>query len=352
MFLGGLDTINTDLKLLNALFSLITSGKPSRLKIVHSRSLSAKSSKVEKAIYRLVQLGIISDWTVQDFYRGVFEVEVCEYSDKSVLDALERCVRNYDQEFAVENIINSPEGYYVHLVDLKKQNKLTEIQFYFVTLLLWSYEHFAYNRRQSLKNVYEQCYALSSGELTREEFKLSLESYFKFNNSSYQLQHIADHPQECNKWFEVFYELDGDKLTDNLIDESKQIELKDQLSRFLESYMSNPGLDFISGFLRLSLGEFDDSDGRNRLNTSLQKVKMYEETIQNEVIHNIISISMMLEQPQKYQLAESIGEVFKDLNTMKLLNDGLNDDYSLAVLSESESSKLIAATHKLRSLEW
>ena len=50
-------------------------------------------------------------------------------------------------------------------------------------------------------------------------------------------------------------------------------KLRDRLSRFLESYHHSVGLDFISGFVRLYLNDFEDSDGKQRFEDALSRLK-------------------------------------------------------------------------------
>ncbi len=74
-------------------------------------------------------------------------------------------------------------------------------------LLQWSYDKFGTNRRESLKNVYENCLKYDDTNEGKESFKRSLEAYFKFTEATYILQHIAENNnKDITKWFEVFYD--------------------------------------------------------------------------------------------------------------------------------------------------
>ena len=59
------------------------------------------------------------------------------------------------------------------------------------------------------------------------------------------------------------------------------------LSRVLESYEYNTGLDFISGVLRLLIDDFGNADGKDRFETSFKQIMKYE--IQIYLLQTIFS---------------------------------------------------------------
>ena len=219
-------------------------------------------------------------------------------------------------------------------------------------LLLWSYEHFAYNRRQSLKNVYDNCTSLANGNISEKDFKQTLENYFKFNESSYVLQHIADNPNDSEKWFEVFYRLiDGD-LQDELIDQEKQIQMKDQLSRFLESYMQNTGLNFISGILRLLLNDYNDPDGQSRFENALMKIKIYDESIRDNIFDELIKIANSFTMDQKNLLVRSVDNVFDDSTVLHKFSTTLEDEYSMSIILLGQVKRLKTINKHIKENLW
>ncbi len=349
MFLNGLDTINDDFKLIKLLYKTYYDPDGDVIQIVDSRSLYSEKGKVQKAIYRLVQIGIVSDWTVENFYNGTYEVEFVHHNEKIVKSALEETIHKYDSDFSISNLLMNPTGRFQILVERRLNHQLSELHFYFVILLLWSYEHFAYNRRQSLKNVYEQCLSLSNGDMTKDEFKNTLENYFRFNESSYLLQHIADNPHEFERWFDVFYVAKKDIISETLLSTSDLNAVKDQLSRFLESYMSNVGLNFISGVIRLILNDFDDPDGKNRLVSSLTAIKDYSSRDRLIIVEKLLEIiKPQLTIHSKNELTMTLHQIFDDYNILELLNKHLNDEFSLSILLEHKVNKIKRLTSLMR----
>lgn len=349
MFTNSLDTLNDEFSLMKNLYTQYYSSDALN-QLVLSTSLNTTKAKVEKAIYRLSQLGIVVDWTIEDFFRGKFEVEFKEHDKKDVQETMIKTIEKYDKDFSIDQL--RAEGSKRYHITFSQEVKLAEIEIYFVDLLLWSYEHFAYNRRQSLKNVYDNCTSLARGKTTEVNFKQTLENYFKFNESSYVLQHIADNPNDYTKWFEVFYKIVDGNPQDILIDKSKQIQTKDQLSRFLESYMQNVGLDFISGILRLLLNDYNNPDGQARFENALKKIKDNDNVYKGNVIGKIIKLASYFEMKQKNLLVRSIDKIFNDRTLLNLFSETIEDEYSLNIILTRQVARLQKINQQIKEISW
>lgn len=353
MFLNGIDTVNDDFSLIKRVYDTYYQKDGELLKKITSLDVDAGKGKVQKAIYRLLQLGIVSDWTVEDFFSGVYEVQFVEHDAEVVKKSLENTVHKYAPDFSISGIIDKPEGRYQTLVNMRKNNRFSDIEFYISVLLLWSYEHFAYNRRQSLKNVYEQCLSLTTGELSNEEFKIRLENYFRFNESSHFLQHIADNPHEISHWFDIFYDDTVNEDNKELLPTPKLIPIKDQLSRFLESYMNNTGLNFISGLIRLLTGDFLDPDGRNRLVAAFRNIKDYEDDKKALVIEGVIElVSNRVSMKDKNEVVMVIHEALNQSEILEQLNNQLEDEFSTGILLEKQLNKMRFVTSNMKDMKW
>jgi ATP-dependent DNA helicase RecQ len=172
------------------------------------------------------------------------------------------------------------------------------------------------------------------------EFKTRLENYFKFNQSSYILQHIAETPKDFEKWFEVFYQVENNLKTDKFLSRQQREALRDNLSRFLESYMYNPGLDLISGLLRLWLDDYENIDGRKRLESSLEEIQHFEESQIDFIVTQILRIGKELTNKNKNFLAESLYKFFNDESFLHRIQKELGDTFSMASIIENANKKL------------
>ena len=306
---------------------------------IKSKDLNSNKTKTEYALYRLKQLGVVSDWTISNFIAGIFNVDFLEFSEQKIKDNLEKFIQNYDKEFSYDNLEN--ESKYALYKSFFERGKGDNIKIYIVLLLQWSYDNQAYSQRQSLKNVYENSCAFADGEITSLEFKTRLENYFKFNQLTSSFQNIADNPKDFKKWFQVFYKVKKIQKTNIFITKEEQAAERDSLSRFLESYMYNTGLDVISGLLRLLLNDYDNSDGRSRFESALEQIKNYPEKDQDFIISEIINIGLQCDENSKSLLSESLHNGFNpSKDFLLMLADKLQDSYSVSALVKNIHKKL------------
>ena len=339
LFSLGLDVIRDEFETIKKLHERYSVSNEKNVR-VEGRELGVSKAKTEKAIYRLSQLGIIEDWTIENFFGGgVFEVDFADFNTDSIKNSLLKTINKYDPEFSFESI-NTESKYSLYQKILNAPDRYTVFDKNILLLLQWSYDNFAYNRRQSLKNIYENCCDFSEGNITKEEFKARLENYFKFNQSSYILQHIAKNPKDCKRWFEVFYQVDENIVTDKFLTARQREALRDNLSRFLESYMYNPGLDLISGLLRLWIDDYDNVDGKKRFESSLEEIQHFEEDQINFILTQILRIGKELTNKNKNFLAESLYKFFNNESFLHRIQKELGDTFSMAAIIENANKKL------------
>ncbi|KGQ29357.1 DEAD/DEAH box helicase [Gallibacterium anatis] len=290
LFIQGQNDVDKDFKLIRKIIELYY--KENSKVVIFWRdakyNLGIDSSLLEKQIYRLSLLGIVSDWTT-DFINS-FDVYFNTINEQHVINSVEYYISKYEPSLDINKSIKSMKG-----------DSLLDKSINF--LLVWIFENISYNRKQSLKTLSDWCSEFKDSE----SFKKRLDSYFTFTDLTFVLQHIAENPFEYEKWLDVF-------SLDTKPQLSELESLKDSLSRFLESYRNNTGLNFISGLIRLVLNEFDDSDGRNRLQSAIQDLEEkfdYETKI--FLIDKLIEYGFLLEtEEQKAHLAFSITNTYPD----------------------------------------
>ncbi len=193
---------------------------------------------------------------------------------------------------------------------------------------------------------------MANGNISEKAFKQTLENYFKFNESSYVLQHIADKPNDYPRWFEVFYKLIDGEIQDELIDKAKQIQMKDQLSRFLESYMQNTGLNFISGILRLLIDDYNDPDGKTRLESALKKIKTFDAHEQDKIFDDLIKLAESFDMNQKNLLVRSVDNVFNDSSLLHRFATAIEDEYSMSIILMGQVRRLERINQQIKEISW
>jgi ATP-dependent DNA helicase RecQ len=292
----------------------------------------------EKAIYRMKQLGIVRDWTIENFSGGgVFEVDYEDFSVSRIGESVLSTIRKHDPEFSWEKV-NEGGRYssYKQILNMPDA-EYSELDRYILVLLQWTHEHFFYNRKQSLKNVYEICCKAADGSVSPDALKRDLEAYFKFSGVSHVLQHIAEHPADHDRWFDVFDQEDrtGDHA---IIDAREQEALRSTLARFLESYRYSAGLDLISGMLRLLLGDYDNADGRSRLESSLETILRYERGVVETIVTEILRVGKQLTGRGRDDLAQSMYAA--DNTLLWRLQRELADSYTLGIIVDDANRRV------------
>lgn len=251
--------------------------------------LGIKEDVLEKVIYRLSLLGIVSDWTTN--FINHFEVQFNSLDEKNIIKSVSDYITKYEPNADIKK-------------ELQKVQHDTVLEKAVWYLLNWTFENIAYSRKQSLKTLSDWCSEFEDSE----SFKQRIDSYFIFSETTFVLQHIAENPKEYEKWFEVL-------TTNNQFPNKTEFEkLKDSISRFLESYRNNVGLNFVSGFVRLALNEYNDSDGRERFESALSSVKTkFNQKQQSDFLNRLKVLGKHLAEEQKMELSQSISRYYPEM---------------------------------------
>lgn len=281
-------------------------------KFVEFRGTKDREEK-EKFIYRLSLLGLVKDWT-NDFTQ-FFEVTFDSEEENHILKSLENYIGKYeptkDIKSEIENV--NEETF------LKKATKY---------LLQWIFDHIVYNRKQSLKTLYDWCLDFKGSD----DFKARLDSYFVFNDVTAILQTIGEKPFEYEQWFKVFYYQESTNeikegnyvsnsifipaIKDNRLKNEKYRNLQDAVSRFLESYQNNVGLNFVSGLIRLVLDDFNNSDGEPRFKEAFKSIKNDKKSFsaehQNFILEKLVELGSYFKTEQKEILCDVIKEYYPE----------------------------------------
>ena len=327
---------NEEAKKIRKVFDAIINSGLKVMKIRGDEFGFSKKEETENILYKLKQLGVIDDWTIEEWVGkngGLFNVTIIDTSVKSIEKGLFSTIQKYDYNFNMDNI--SKDVSYKTYKDILALN-IDTIDKYIYILLEWSYKTFVYARKQSLKTVYENCVKLADKEITSKAFKDSLESYFKFNSTSHIYQKILDGEINLVSCFVIFYQ-------QNKILTQKTLESRrDNLSRYLESTNDNVGLNLISGLLRLLLDEFKNADGRIRLENALKKI-FSENTNNKEIIlEQVMNIGAHCDEHNRGFLAEIMYTCSDGKMDLLRINKKLNDTFSRMQYLNIQNNRLTA----------
>lgn len=349
----NLDTINYDYKLLTKIYNSLISQQELETITLSARQFGVEKAKFEKAIYRLSQLGIVSDWVIEDFFNGTLEVEF-QCPDIETLEGnIEHTVRKYDPEFKLEKIFSSKNENYKFISDKLNKGSIDKIQFIFLVLLLWSYDHFVYNRRQSQKNVYDECVNVAGKDASAEAaFKAKLEGYFRHDKSSQRLLHLAENAAETGMWLSVFHKETETEGRLERISDSELTTLSAQISRFLESYKDNQCLDYLSGVTRLAADQFDDTDGEIRMSSSFDKVISVSRQSGLTLVRETLGLKEFFSEEARSRFARLVHEKFGDTSLLEEINQEFKDSYSYHTLLSPLAARLERLTSSYEGVDW
>lgn len=297
------------------------------------------NGKVEKAIFRLMQLWLVDDYTITWWSNKRFSIMFNDLWDEGVREKLyNHILKNKSQDK-----IETDKA-------MKKFDDHVGIEKYIRILLQRSYDNYATARRTSLETVYKNCLNVTEGKIDNNEFKKILETYFRFDDDTYIMQDIADNiNKNILRWIDVFYQTGNkNKGLWGLKTKDKQEDLRSMLSRLLESYNSNIGLNLISGMLRLFLNQYDDSDGQSRFENALEQLLGKEADIQNKILDQILTLGVHLDLQNRNHLAQSLVDKL-NLSNEKIIwiHEALGDEYSLNVFLDTTNNKLLSSYNKL-----
>jgi hypothetical protein len=176
----------------------------------------------EKAVHRLVTIGVISDYTI-NYANYEINIILSGMNSEGNLQSYKRYIANYDQKLA-----DQEERLAYHKIDLEHR----EFVIYLAERLI---RDFIYNiielgRRRSLSEMLQACVI----NPTNDGLRSRILSYLELGHFSGILEEIKDDHKG------LIYLLD--RLVDNINSQNDVAELRGQTSRLLESYPNNPVL--------------------------------------------------------------------------------------------------------------
>ena len=292
-------------------------------------NISPIEIKVNKQIYlyRLYQLGVVSDWMVTDFFQNKCLVYYQLISDEEFAINVLNQIKKYEKS---SSEIEFHENEMKMIFKLNPAERKKNIISY---LLQWNNDNFLYNRRQSLKTLYD--YTKDFEKTGAEEFKRKIEAYFKVNDQTTKVEQFI----ESDFKFAPTYLNEVLKEDGKMISTEKVKEYRFILARFLESYQSNPWLNLLSSVCRLITNSFDDPDGKARLYIFLKDAK--KKTLDwKTTLENLLDFAKILKNEEKLLFSQAIEPHLDTIDELVLLHNYLQDDYSAIKYLEKFNKRL------------
>jgi ATP-dependent DNA helicase RecQ len=295
----------------------------------------------EEKLYRLFQLGIVTDWTRNkiigsgyDSNKNVsFGVKFKKLSDKQIPAEMCKNILNEIKKYEKSQLEIDKHSKALEAIS-KSQNKKDVNGNIIKYLISWSNDTFFRNRLQSLKNLYDYCRDFkNTGPAV---FKEKIDAYFRVDTISENISKNID-----SSHYEAPKKLDQILLDDNhqLIEKEKVDNIIYTVARFLESYKSNPWLDLLSAMCRLITGSFDDADGKVRL---YQFVKDAKESAGNwkETLTGLLDFAQYLSSSEREELSKVFCTFIDDQDELFLVHKYLRDKYSALIFMSQINTRI------------
>ena len=256
---GGMNSFEEELKVVERIIEKCAEPSAKAVKIYVDRGMHNGLQEKQKYLYHLSLIGVVEDWTV-DWKESCICVDFNNYTKESIFKCVEQYIRNYETDY---QLIRDPE--YIKAVEHFEENYICAA---LAVFWKWYYNNIVYSRKQALKNVMDACDSFRAEN--PEEFKEKIEAYFRLDDMSDKLGVVADEPREYKHWFEI--------LNVSTIKKEKVGNILMGLSRFLESYQNNVGLNYIFGFLNMINQRFKEGEEKERMLQALNTIKSFKES--------------------------------------------------------------------------
>ena len=138
------------------------------------------------------------------------------------------------------------------------------------------------------------------------------------------------------------------ELKTMLVDKHKVIEKEKinniifTITRFLESYRSNPWLDLLSSMCRLITNSFDDADGRDRLYKFISDARKLNDNW-NETLIGLLDFAQYLSEKEKEVLSKELCRLIplpSNKDELFLIHDYLNDNHSASIFMKDINNRI------------
>ena len=294
-------------------------------------NLSLQSRQL--ALYKLAILGIVRDWTIKrrSLTNGTLIVRYDEIDIENMKKFLINYIHKHDAEFSLDGKITEYKQY-TDLIDKYSKNPLKGL---IMVLVTWTNNTILYNRLQSSRNMMYFC----SKEVTDTDFREKINDFFKYTEQTVVFDAIVQYPKIYQNWFDILtFQDNSGKM--HLINRNKAESTSNSLLRYLESYGNNTGLNYLSGMLRLICGNYEGTEGEERLLDSLQNIKesMANTNEEREIIERTLQIASELELKEKNMFSETLLKVYPEL--IDHVHETLQDIYSLSLIVDNKTTKI------------
>lgn len=305
------------------------------------------ADRLERVLYRLKQIGVVEDWTID--WRGNSRYEVYfnpSPSEEAVKESFFKYIRRHSPGFAnpwkasdakYRDILNNEKEYYVYR--------------YARALISWTYANIIYSRRQATKNILDYCTEYRN----KEEFRQRIDNFLKVTEQTILLDGLISEENRGNweDWFSVFFEsmfsVDAER-TERPLSVSEISALRDSAARYLESYRDVTGLNLVYAMASIISNHYDPAYDGDIFSSALEDISNSFASSKHEICDRILhllksyqdSISIESSEDAGMRLLSAFPEEHKEIYAH------LNDPYSLMYILQTATEEINAAIGRIQ----
>ena len=242
---------------------------------------------IEKAIHRLLLLGIINDYTV-NYTSNTFIVIKTGASKEEIVNSFEKYVAGYLKSKSK----NEVEKAYA-LMDLEHKHFVIGIS---KLLLNFIYNVIEKGRRRALYEIY----LTVSDQATDESIRQRILNYLQETEHSKLLDNIVN---DQDAGLDMIFDILEDISSPN-----DAAEIRGQASRYLESYPDYPSMLMIRAVSEIYTKDRDTEVVKQNFNAAIHSAKS-KYNLDEGLLYNFISRSLVLIGQQSHSVATEILEV-------------------------------------------
>lgn len=293
---------------------------------------------LEKSIYKLSLIGVVSDWTI-DYNKKSVMVYFQQYKEKTIREKINQYIKKYEGYFDINNL---DENRYRNAKNMMESDN-PELYKYIYVMIQWYNDNFVYNNRQSLKKIENTFIELGKKNTTdiTNDFNKVIENYFRSDDLTIQLSYLLDSPLDYKSALKNLY---IDEIDHQVIKSNEELEtIYASIDRLLLEERYNMSLNLLSGLISLLLNKYKDDNGEARLIDALYEINAIQEE-KNNILKEILKIGKYMDEVKTNELAKTLLKYYSD-------NDEIKEIYKKTKANAALYELIVNANKKIKNIE-
>lgn len=289
--------------------------------IIEEKNRDNIITNIQKYIYKLSLLGIVTDWSITYSSNVIFKGSCETLTNEQIRQNIEKYINKYELNFSFDKLENKEYKSIKNIMD--NNSPKDDIYNYIKVICTWYNENILYNRRKAIQEVDNFLTDIKNKGDCTEEFNKKIYDYFRNDDYAIGLQKIT----ENNKEFENDFITALKQLYKNneILDIEGIKSVRTSLGRFLIENRNNYALYLLEGIIELIINNdnMHDEDFESALESASKS------NSNNEIYEMILHISQKMSGENKIKLGNVIMKYFNTREQLTKNYEVLNNNKAL-----------------------